>query len=513
MYQTVVQLGTYTSKVPTYNSLKACKGSMFFLPLPLDKTLQTLDEVEDSNETLASPELYIIVNGRPTKNKVVWRTLVDVNHIKEAVRKLREINWLYMDIKEDCVDEAVNEVVEVVSNSSCTMLEKATKEDVAGLQCYTIRNLNSKHFTGDDIEQYKLMSVAEQPLDNRQKFLDVMCFPSLFPDGNFGKYHQRKTKISHSEYIKSPLLNKDSRFRKDPRYIFYLLWHKEMREISAGVYNILKSHNARAMSAGNMMRKLEVNDQHLDANLCTMLQTVHGTSQFWFAKQGELRCMVREFGTPTLFLTFSCAEYESHDIITYLRTVNNVPDSYNTGKLCTEDPVSVSRQFSNKFHAFFKKVLLKGKILGTVDHYFWKKEYQNRGAPHYHVLLWIRDVPVIGVDHPEKVLTWIQEWITCKLPDKESDPDLHALVARYQMHKCSAYCKRKVKRGGVFVNPCRFNFPRNPCETAVLHCVEEKLKKRQKIYELKRSESEVRVNDYNPLILLLWQANVDTQCG
>ena len=240
-----------------------------------------------------------------------------------------------------------------------------------------------------------------------------------------------------------------------------------------------------------------------------MLQTVRGTSQFWFAKQGELRCMVREFGTPTLFFTFSCAEYESHDIITYLRTVNNVRDSYNTGKLCTEDPVCVSRQyFSNKFHAFFKKVLLKGKILGTVDHYFWKKEYQNRGAPHYHVLLWIRNAPVIGVDHPEKVLTWIQER---KLPDKESDPDLYALVARYQMHKCSAYCKRKVKGGGVFVTLCRFNFPRKPCETAVLYCVEEKLKKRQKIYELKRSESDVRVNDYNPLILLLWQANVDIQ--
>ena len=43
---------------------------MFFLPLPLDKTLQTLDEVEDSNATLASPELYIIVNGRPTKKNV-----------------------------------------------------------------------------------------------------------------------------------------------------------------------------------------------------------------------------------------------------------------------------------------------------------------------------------------------------------------------------------------------------------------------------------------------------------
>ena len=55
-----------------------------------------------------------------------------------------------------------------------------------------------------------------------------------------------------------------------------------------------------------------------------------------------------------------------------------------------------------------------------------------------------------------------------------------------------------------------FNFPRKPCETAVLHCVEE-LKKRQKIYELKCSESEVRVNDYNSLILLLWKANIDIQ--
>ena len=65
---------------------------MLFLPLPLDKTLQTLEDVGE-NTTLASPELYIIVNGRPTKNKEMWRTLVDVNHIKAAVSKLREINW------------------------------------------------------------------------------------------------------------------------------------------------------------------------------------------------------------------------------------------------------------------------------------------------------------------------------------------------------------------------------------------------------------------------------------
>ena len=54
-FQTIVRLGTYTNKVPSYNLLKACKGNMFFLPLPLDKTLETLDGVEGS---LANPELY-----------------------------------------------------------------------------------------------------------------------------------------------------------------------------------------------------------------------------------------------------------------------------------------------------------------------------------------------------------------------------------------------------------------------------------------------------------------------
>ncbi len=74
-YQTVVRLGTYTAKVPVYNSLKACKGTMFFLPLPLNKMLETLDQVEASSDALHDPELYIIVNGRPTKVRscgVAW---------------------------------------------------------------------------------------------------------------------------------------------------------------------------------------------------------------------------------------------------------------------------------------------------------------------------------------------------------------------------------------------------------------------------------------------------------
>ena len=41
-FQTIVRLGTHTLKVPTYNSLKALKDAMFYLPLPLEKTMETL---------------------------------------------------------------------------------------------------------------------------------------------------------------------------------------------------------------------------------------------------------------------------------------------------------------------------------------------------------------------------------------------------------------------------------------------------------------------------------------
>ena len=44
-----------------------------------------------------------------------------------------------------------------------------------------------------------------------------------------------------------------------------------------------------------------------------------------------------------------------------------------------------------------------------------------------------------------------------------------------------------------------------------MHNVDQKLKIFQKIYELPRKESEVRVNDYNPLLLLLWKSNIDVQ--
>ena len=48
-------------------------------------------------------------------------------------------------------------------------------------------------------------------------------------------------------------------------------------------------------------------------------------------------------------------------------------------------------------------------------------------------------------------------------------------------------------------------------EITCVNDVTDSLKSCSKIYYLKRGENEVRVNDYNPLLLMLWHANMDLQ--
>ena len=97
--------------------------------------------------------------------------------------------------------------------------------------------------------------------------------------------------------------------------------------------------------------------------------------------------MIHEHGSPSLFLTFSCAEYDSPDIASYLHKVNDVPDGYPIGKLC------------EMFHNFFEVAIIKGEVLGKVEQFFWKRN--TRCVVPLTTMcfyIWINEAPVIGVD-------------------------------------------------------------------------------------------------------------------
>ena len=158
-FQTIIRLGTYTGKVPIYNATKGLKGSMFFLPLPLQNTIDKLDTLgmpkqSEGVDVLPDPELYILLDGRPTKDKVVWQSLVDVSDIKRAVKKLKETNWLYRNIDESSVDDAAKNTIEVVNSTTSSLIERCSSADIAELEAYTIRSIDEKLPLGSDIEHY-----------------------------------------------------------------------------------------------------------------------------------------------------------------------------------------------------------------------------------------------------------------------------------------------------------------------------------------------------------------------
>ena len=127
----------------------------------------------------------------------------------------------------DSVDVA-KKTIGIVDDATSHVIEKVSEEDVAGPQVYTVQSMDQNLPTGKDIKHYKLLTVDELPMDNLLHFLDVLCFPTPFPNGHFGEFHPRVEKLTFFEYVKSRLLNKDSRFRKNPEFVFYYLWQKEL---------------------------------------------------------------------------------------------------------------------------------------------------------------------------------------------------------------------------------------------------------------------------------------------
>uniref|UniRef100_A0A1X7VL02 Uncharacterized protein n=1 Tax=Amphimedon queenslandica TaxID=400682 RepID=A0A1X7VL02_AMPQE len=58
---------------------------------------------------------------------------------------------------------------------------------------------------------------------------------------------------------------------------------------------------------------------------------------------------------------------------------------------------------------FFDVVILQRGVLGNVEQYYVKKEYQKHEVPHDYILLWIENAPVVGIDRPEEVCSFIQD--------------------------------------------------------------------------------------------------------
>ena len=89
---------------------------------------------------------------------------------------------------------------------------------------------------------------------------------------------------------------------------------KVKHNLNSGIYNYLNHTRYTGKSVAEVMAMVDKNDLELEGNLSTILQPVCGTNQYWYKVKGELKYMIREWGSPTFFLTLTCAEHDSADV-------------------------------------------------------------------------------------------------------------------------------------------------------------------------------------------------------
>ena len=199
-------------------------------------------------------------------------------------------------------------------------------------------------------------------------------------------------------------------------------------------------------------------------------KNIRGTPQYFHNMMLDILAKIRQFGPPAFFITCSAAEMGS-----WIEIIQTVARQFGTtlsndavrnltwkekNHWIKRNPVTAARMIDDRFRQLFGRILYSGMHpVGQVLDHNERREFQGRGAQHPHGILHVKDAPVFDKDPDDKVVEFIDKYISCAIPDERQYPELHKLVTTVQTHGHSQTCKKKK---GV---KCRFNFPAPPSET------------------------------------------------
>lgn len=319
---------------------------------------------------------------------------------------------------------------------------------------------------------------------------------SLFPYGKNGLKENRVVKITPLDYFQFRILGADSRFQRTD-YLFYALSMYELHKIKSTISACGKKIQGQDG---------QVEDIHL------YLKNLRGSAAYWRTALNELLAHIRCLGAPTYFLTFSCNDLHWVDMKKALLVADGRPnddptklDVYLTQMLIETYPEIICRHFMVRVNAILILITNSGKLFGgKVTDFWWRIEFQNRGSPHLHLVIWIGDHP--SFETPEGIQR-INENCACEMPTEEME--LREIVKKCQLHHHTETCKKNQ-------TDCRFGFPRSEClETKIVaHSSDDFIRSGGRICILKRSQNSRWVNNYHPKLLQIWNGNMDIQpCG
>jgi len=157
--------------------------------------------------------------------------------------------------------------------------------------------------------------------------------------------------------------------------------------------------------------------------------------------------IVRKFGKPDLFITFTCNPR-------WLEITENL----GTHTLANDRPDLVARVFHVKLKALMDDITV-GRIFGNVNAYVYTVEFQKRGLPHAHILI------ILGEDSKLLDAQDVDNIVCASLPDPETDRRLFDCVTSHMIH---GPCGQLNPNSPCMVdNSCSKKFPKQYCDETV----------------------------------------------
>ena len=180
-----------------------------------------------------------------------------------------------------------------------------------------------------------------------------------------------------------------------------------------------------------------------------------GGPRYMKQRQQDALAFVSNYGSPDFFITFTMNPDWEELQEAFARTGS-------TSKNKGDRPDLISRVFKLKVDSLMEDLTSKA-IFGKVKAHLYSIEWQKRGLPHVHILLWMR----------KKVnATLVSELISAEIPDEKTHPRLHAIVTKCMIHgPCRGFDESQLCCQGKSANNsnvCRKGFPK-PCRDTLYY--------------------------------------------
>ena len=273
------------------------------------------------------------------------------------------------------------------------------------------------------------------------------------------------------KYFNQRLLDADGRFARDIEYLLTAQYAVESKQVADDASIVMRQtcgrlHRGQVLTAGTVRNQQMISEMIQKDYAYWFLKNVRGSPAYFQRVMYNVLGMIWQLGISTWF---SVADVQWPDVIQTIarqygtaisdEDVKTMSFEENS-KWLRQNPVTAARHFHYHLNTFFQ-VFLKSTShpLGERFDYAIRIEFQARGSPHAHTILWIKDVPKLNIDTDEDVCYFIDQYVKCSIPD---DEELAQLVSKVQRHRHSATYRRHGK--------CCFHYPSPPSPETVIAC-------------------------------------------